>query len=74
MSKQITNSDIFRAINDFRDEAKDCFISKDRYNAEIPPIKDAISKVTWLVVSSVVIAVLALVIKTTDLLAMMIIR
>ena len=72
MAKQITNSDIFRAINDFRDEAKDCFISKDRYNAEVPPMKSDLRRITWLVLSAVVLALLSIVLKNADVLAMMI--
>ena len=69
MAKQITNSDIFRAINDFREEAKDCFISKDRYNAEVPPMKSDLRRITWLVLSAVVLALLSIVVKNVDVLA-----
>ena len=72
MSKQITNSDIFRAINDFREEAKDCFISKDRYNAEVPPMKSDLRRITWLVLSAVVLALLSIVLKNADVLAMIV--
>ena len=72
MAKQITNSDIFRAINDFREEAKDCFISKDRYNAEVPPMKSDLRRITWLVLSAVVLALLSVVVKNVDVLAMIV--
>jgi len=72
MAKQITNSDIFRAINDFREEAKDCFISKDRYNAEVPPMKSDLRRITWLVLSAVVLALLSIVVKNVDVLAMIV--
>jgi len=72
MAKQITNSDIFRAINDFREEAKDCFISKDRYNAEVPPMKSDLRRITGLVLSAVVLALLSFVVKNVDVLAMIV--
>ena len=44
------------------------YVTKEKYEAEVPPIQDSINKVTWLVISSVILALMAVVIKSTDIL------
>lgn len=66
----------YELINEFRkemnerfDEMKTCYITKDTYNAEVKPLIRDRDKIYWLVISSVIIAVLSIVLKGIEVLA-----
>lgn len=65
----VTLKDIYESIETLRSEIKDSYVSKDTYNAEVPPIKDALVRINWIVISAVVMALLSLVIRSIDVLA-----
>ena len=62
MTKQeITNSDILEAINKFRDEMKNCYVSIDRFS----PIEKLVYGMVGCILVAVVGALVALVINKT---------
>lgn len=59
--REITNGDILKAINDFRKEVKDCYVSIDRFI----PVERLVYGMTGVILLAVVGAVMALVINKT---------
>ncbi len=57
----ITNSDILKAINDFRKEMKDCYVSIDRFL----PVEKLVYGMAGIVLVAVVGSLIALVINKT---------
>jgi hypothetical protein len=61
MNKEVTNSDILEAINNFRKEVKDCYVSLDRYL----PVEKLVYGMAGVVLLAVVGALVALVVTRT---------
>lgn len=61
MKQEITNSDILEAINEFRKEIKNCYVSIDRFT----PIERLVYGMTGVILIAVIGALVALVINKT---------
>jgi len=61
MKKDVSNSDILEAINEFRKEMKQCYVSIDRYI----PVERLVYGLVGLVLVAVVGAIIALVVSNT---------
>jgi len=59
--ENITNSDILKAINDFRQEVKSCYVSIDRFT----PVERLVYGMTGVILFAVVGALVALVLNKT---------
>lgn len=66
----------YELINEFREEMnknfvdlKNCMVSKDRYEAEVPPLRDALSRINWIILTAVIVALLTVVIKNPQIFA-----
>lgn len=58
--KEITNSDILEAINEFRKEVKSCYVSIDRFL----PVEKLVYGMTSIILVAVIGAVIALVLNS----------
>ena len=61
MKKDVTNSDILEAINEFRKEMKECYVSIDRY----VPVERLVYGLVGLVLVAVIGSIIALVLTKT---------
>lgn len=60
---QVTLKEIYDAIENLRGEIKDTYVSKDKYDAEVGPLKEFQLKAVWILVSSIIIAVINLIVS-----------
>jgi len=59
--QEITNNDIFKAISDFRNEIRGCYVSNDRFM----PVEKLVYGLVGIILLAVVGALVALVINRT---------
>lgn len=61
MKPEITNNDIFKAISDFRNEIRGCYVSNDRFM----PVEKLVYGMVGVILLAVVGALVALVVSKT---------
>lgn len=61
MKETITNNDIYKAISEFRDEIRSCYVSNDRFN----PVEKLVYGMTGVILLAVFGALVALVVNST---------
>jgi len=66
-SQPVTNADILEAINDFREEVRQTYVTKDTFNGHLQaeaPVKNLVYGMVGVILLAVLGALTALVIRT----------